>query len=98
MFTPSSSKTFAIRRWIPFISKYLICDISKERPNVYYELGYAHGIGKEVILIAKHGTTMHFDIKDYNTIFYRNITELEDGLTKRISAIVDSNAQQRHSL
>ena len=41
---------------------------------------------------------MHFDIKDYNTIFYRNIRELEDGLTKRISAIVDSNAQQGHSL
>jgi len=70
------------------ISKYLICDISNERPNVYYELGYAHGIGKEVILIAKHGTTMHFDIKDYNTIFYRNMTDLEDSLFKRISAIM----------
>jgi len=75
------------------ISKYLICDISKERPNVYYELGYAHGIGKEVILIAKHGATMHFDIKDYNTIFYKNMTELEDSLSKRISAIIDSYAQ-----
>lgn len=68
------------------ISKYLICDITKERPNVYYEVGYAHGRGKEVILIAKHGTTMHFDIKDYNTIFYRNMTDLEEQLSKRISA------------
>ncbi|MEA1900773.1 MAG: hypothetical protein U9N47_08415 [Thermodesulfobacteriota bacterium] len=75
------------------ISRYLICDISKERPNVYYELGYAHGIGKEVILIAKHGTTMHFDIKDYNTIFYKNMTELENSLSKRISAINERNAQ-----
>lgn len=71
------------------VSKYLICDISKEKPNVYYELGYAHGTGKEVILIAKHGTTMHFDIKDYNTIFYKNMTELEDNLAKRLAAIID---------
>ena len=75
----------------------MICDISKERPNVYYELGYTHGIGKEVILTAKHGITMPFDIKDYNTIFYRNMTELEDNLSKRISAIIDSHAQQEHS-
>jgi len=34
-------------------SRYLVCDISMERPNVYYELGYAHGRGKEVILIAR---------------------------------------------
>ena len=76
------------------ISKYLICDISRERPNVYYELGYAHGIGKEVILIAKQGSKMHFDIKDYNTIFYRNMTELEESLIARIDAILKSEAQQ----
>jgi len=75
-------------------SKYLICDISKERPNVYYELGYAHGIGRQVILIAKQGSSMHFDIKDYNTIFYRNMTELEEMVEKRMEAImqIDQNS------
>ena len=76
------------------ISKYLVCDITKERPNVYYELGYAHGIGREVILIAKHGSSMHFDIKDYNTIFYRNLTDLESSLEKRIESIGITEAQQ----
>lgn len=70
-------------------SKYLICDISSERPNVYYELGYAHGIEREVILIAKQGSPLHFDIKDYNTIFYRNMTELESGVEARIKAIIN---------
>ena len=54
---------------------------------VNYELGYAHGRGKEVILIARQGSTIHFDIKDYNIIFYRNFTELEERITKRIAAI-----------
>lgn len=74
-------------------SKYLICEISTERPNVYYELGYAHGRGKEVVLIARQGSNIHFDIKDYNIIYYRNITELEDRLSKRIAAIQEKNKE-----
>ena len=69
-------------------SNYLVCDITIERPNVYYELGYAHGLGKEVIIIAKEGSVIHFDIKDYNIIFYKNNTELEDRLSKRIQALM----------
>lgn len=68
-------------------SKFLLCDVSTERPNVYYELGYAHGRRKDVILIARQGSTVHFDIKDYNIIFYRNFTELEERIAKRLETI-----------
>lgn len=71
-------------------SQVLICDITHERPNVYYELGYAHGFGKEVILVAARGTKLHFDIKDYNVIFYRNHTELEDKVASRLGAVLSS--------
>jgi hypothetical protein len=65
-------------------SKYIVCDLTDERPNVYYELGYAHGKDKEVILTAKKGTELHFDIKDYNVIFYDSFKELEERIKKRI--------------
>lgn len=74
-------------------SRFLICDITTERPNVYYELGYAHGIGKEVILVAKEGSTLHFDIKDYNVIFYKSYSELESRVSKRIGEAI--GAQQK---
>ncbi|MGE0626815.1 MAG: hypothetical protein AB7O43_03260 [Hyphomicrobiaceae bacterium] len=67
-------------------SDFIIADMTYERPNVYYELGYAHGLGKKVIMIAREGTTLHFDIKDYNAIFYRNLTALRQKLSQRISA------------
>ncbi|MDD2467224.1 MAG: hypothetical protein PHI97_24825 [Desulfobulbus sp.] len=69
-------------------SRFLVCDITTERPNVYYELGYAHGIGKDVILVAKEGSTLHFDIKDYNVIFYKSYSELEIRVSKRIGEAI----------
>lgn len=73
-------------------SRFLVCDISTERPNVYYELGYAHGIGKDVILVAREGTTVHFDIKDYNVIFYKNYSDLEFRVAKRIGDAISAQS------
>jgi hypothetical protein len=45
-------------------AEFLVFDLSYERPNVYYELGYAHGVGNEapeILLIAREGTSVHFD-------------------------------------
>ena len=46
-------------------AEFIVCDLSEERPNVYYELGYAHGVGNEsddILLIARESTRLHFDI------------------------------------
>ena len=65
----------------------MIVDLTKERPNVFFEAGYAHGIGKTPIYIAKEGTTVHFDVKDYPIITFKNMTKLKEELVKRFDAL-----------
>ena len=66
----------------------IIADLSHERPNVYYEIGLAHGQQLDVIMIARHGTNLHFDLANFNVIFFRNNTELTERLEKRLTAIL----------
>lgn len=61
-------------------AEYIVADLTYSRPNVYYELGYAHAYGKDVIITAKTGTTLHFDIRNYQVLFYNTLAELEDKL------------------
>src|ERR1700733_3914204 len=37
----------------------VIADLSLERPSCYYELGVAEALGKQVLLVAMNGTSIH---------------------------------------
>jgi hypothetical protein len=70
-------------------------DLTHERPNVYFELGYARGIGKTVITTARTGTTLHFDVRDWTCTFYSDSRLLERSLKERF-AIELQNLQRKH--
>jgi hypothetical protein len=75
-------------------SELILADLTNERPSVYYEVGYAHGKGlqpSEILLIAREGTTLHFDLHKNRTRFYADQTQLKGQLA---SAFQHRNANR----
>lgn len=72
----------------------IIADITTNNPNVFYEIGYAHGMGKATILLSdKKRDKLPFDISGFRTLFYDNTiggkTAIEDRLSKHLKAITN---------
>src|SRR5262249_49623408 len=65
-------------------SRFVVVDLTHERPNVYFELGYARASGKTVITIARRETQIHFDVKDWTYIPYIDTRTLERDLRERL--------------
>lgn len=67
-------------------SQLLIFDLTHERPNVYYELGFAHGVGNSdnILLVARRRARVHFDVGGFHVDFYRNAAGLRDILRRKL--------------
>jgi hypothetical protein len=62
----------------------VIADTSKPNPNVFYEVGLAHGASKETILLCRDAKSIPFDLGSINHLVYSGIVELRERLEKRI--------------
>ena len=62
----------------------VIADFTLSPANVYFELGYARGQGKQIIQTARKETRLEFDVRNWRTVFYRNATELEEKIVPEL--------------
>ena len=74
-------------------AEYVIVDLTNSKPNVFYEAGYAQGLTKTPIYIARQGTKLEFDLKDYPVIFFKNMKELKDSLEARLRGLADAKGK-----
>jgi hypothetical protein len=75
-------------------SRFLVADVTGGRQGVYFEAGFAKGLGLPVIWTCRHGTEaelkkwMHFDTRQYNHILWENEDDLYDKLINRIKGTI----------
>ena len=70
-------------------SQIIIGVLDGRNPNVFYELGIAHSIGKTVVLIAeeKAKKDIPFDLLSNRFIFYKTIDDLESKLSVALKVV-----------
>lgn len=71
-------------------SALIIADVTPDNANVFYEVGYAHGIGKATILLSdRKRERLPFDIAGFRTLFYDNTISGKSAVEKRLKKHLD---------
>ncbi|MGG1220770.1 hypothetical protein ABE236_25335 [Priestia endophytica] len=72
-------------------SDLIIADLTDLNANVFYELGLAHALRKNVVLLTQNIDELPFDLKSYRVIHYSNhfrkIRDLEENLKRLLKEI-----------
>lgn len=73
-------------------TRIVVADITPQNLNVYYEVGYAHALKKDTILIAEKPADLPFDVSPFRVLLYENTiagkAKVEIGLRKHLEAII----------
>lgn len=70
----------------------IIADMTGRNANVFYEVGYAHALGKQTILLTKKANDIPFDLKDYQHIIFTSVSNLKDSLKKHIEILLENKS------
>ena len=73
-------------------SQVVICDCSGRNANVFYEIGIAHSLGREVILITQNAADIPFDLRHLRYVEYLNngegLEELGEAVRGRLEVLI----------
>lgn len=79
-----------------FKSFIVVCDFSGKNPNVFYEAGIAHTLGKHVIPITQSENDIPFDLQHHRYVKYLNNGEGVVGLRKALASRFSTLVQRRN--
>jgi len=74
-------------------ARLVIADLTQRNPNVFYEVGIAHTLKKDVLLISQSMDDVPFDFRHLRVLTYeytpRGCKKLEMSVAENINAILD---------
>jgi hypothetical protein len=75
--------------WAGINSAFIVlADVTNRNPNVFYELGIAHTVGKNVVLMTQQDDDVPFDIKPYRYIKYEDNQDGYEFLRKMLPEFI----------
>jgi hypothetical protein len=84
-----------------FRSRIVVCDFSGRNPNVFYEAGIAHTLGKHVVPITQSGGDIPFDLQHHRYLSYLNngegLSNLGANLSSRLCELAPELSSGRQS-
>lgn len=81
-----------------FQSYIVVCDLTGRNPNVLYEAGIAHTLGKHVVPITQSDDDIPFDLKHHRYAKYLNNNEGRERLKRDLISRFTKLASKRSSL
>jgi len=74
----------------------IVADMTGRNPNVYYEVGYAHALEKDVVLLTQRTDDLPFDLRGFNHVVYEGrITLLKERLFQRVKALLNDTGGKK---
>jgi nucleoside 2-deoxyribosyltransferase len=78
-------------------SKFVVADVTGQRPGVYFEAGYALGLGLPVIWCVREDDlkNIHFDTRQYNHIVWNSEDQLATELENFVLALIGRGTSKK---
>ena len=80
-----------------FQSYIVVCDLTGKNPNVFYEAGIAHTLGKHVVPITQSESDIPFDLKHHRYAKYLNNAEGREKLKKDLASRFETLVSKRQT-
>jgi hypothetical protein len=75
-------------------SAVIIADVTGRNPNVFYEMGIAHTVGKPIIIITQDKADVPFDVAQFRYFLYSDDTSGWDKLCSSITLALKSTIEE----
>ncbi|MFO1448263.1 MAG: hypothetical protein U1F61_08920 [Opitutaceae bacterium] len=90
-----SNGAIVVDIWKAIINSFVVvADCTGRNPNVFYELGIAHAVGKPVVLLTQESSDVPFDIRHLRLIRYKataaGFQRLESALQKTLAKVQET--------
>jgi hypothetical protein len=82
-------------------ARLVVAELSGRNPNVMYEVGLAHAIGKPIVMLTRNEEDVPFDLRSVKYIYYKEANPfwgatLHSDLTRVLRVVLDSPTLPAH--